>query len=83
MTKPVPWIIGIIGVVFIGMGATVLAVVQGRPTEDTPPDGYRDSFRTGAPVVLFLALVLLLGVYIPPPLDSLLDGAANLLGGQR
>jgi hydrogenase-4 component F len=73
----------LLGVVFIGMGATVLSVVQGRPAEDAPPDGFRDSFRTGAPIVLFLALVLLLGVYVPPPLESLLHDAAGLLGGPR
>ena len=69
----------LLGIVFIGMGATVLTVVQGRTPEDTPWNGYRDTFRTGAPVVLFLALVLLLGVYVPPPLESLLRDAAALL----
>jgi hydrogenase-4 component F len=73
----------LLGIVFVGMGATVLTVVQGRPAEDAPPNGFRDSFRTGAPIVLFLALVLLLGVYVPPPLERLLDDAATLLGGSR
>jgi hydrogenase-4 component F len=73
----------LLGVVFIGMGATVLAVVQGKPPEETPANGFHDSFRTGAPVVLFLALVLLLGVYVPAPLQDLLHNAAALLGGQR
>jgi hydrogenase-4 component F len=73
----------LLGVVFIGMGATVLSVVQGEPAEGTPPNGYRDTFRTGAPIVLFLALVLLLGLYVPAPLASLLHDAADLLGGQR
>src|SRR5205823_4229102 len=73
----------LLGVVFIGMGATVLSVVQGRPDDDAPANGYQDSFRTGAPVVLFLALVLLLGVYVPPPLESLLRDAATLVEGRR
>jgi hydrogenase-4 component F len=73
----------LLGIVFIGMGATVLAVVQGRPAAETPATGFRDGFRTGAPVVLFLALVLLLGLYVPAPLESLLNDAASLLGGRR
>ena len=66
----------LLGLVFIGMGATVLTVVQGRPPDDTPVNGYRDTFRTGAPIVLFLALVLLLGLYVPPTLEVLLREAA-------
>lgn len=66
-------------IVFIGMGVTVLAVVQGKPKDSTPETGFRDSFSTGAPIVLFLTLVLLLGVYIPPPLETLLRDAARLL----
>jgi len=66
-------------VVFIGMGATVLAVVQGKPADNTPVTGYRDTLSTGAPIALFLSLVLLLGVYIPPPLEALLRDAQALL----
>jgi hydrogenase-4 component F len=68
---------------FIGMGATVLAVVQGEPAPAATENGYRDTIRTGAPIVLFMALVLLLGVYIPPPLDSLLHDAQAFLEGTR
>jgi hydrogenase-4 component F len=66
-------------VVFIGMGGTVLAVVQGQAPPQSAANGFRDSFSTGAPVLLFMALVLLLGVWIPPPLESLLRDAATLL----
>jgi hydrogenase-4 component F len=73
----------LLGVVFVGMGVTVLAVVQGNPLEETPASGFHDSLSTGAPIVLFLALVLLLGVYIPPPLETLLRDAQALLEGRR
>jgi hydrogenase-4 component F len=73
----------LLAIVFVGMGATVLTVVQGEPAEDIPPNGFRDSLRTGGPIVLFLALVLLLGVYVPASLQSLLGEAASLLGGER
>jgi hydrogenase-4 component F len=73
----------LLGIVFIGMGATVLAVVQGNAPEQTQPNGFRDSISTGVPILLFMALVLLLGLYVPPPLDSLLREAAALLEGKR
>jgi hydrogenase-4 component F len=63
-------------VVFIGMGGTVLAVLQG---ESDRPAAAGDSIGTGAPILLFMALVLLLGLYIPPPLERLLRDAAALL----
>jgi hydrogenase-4 component F len=66
----------LLGVVFIGMGATVLAVVQGKPPASQGGDRFHDSLSTGGPVLLFMALVLLLGLYVPPPLESLLREAA-------
>ena len=69
--------------VFIGMGVTVLAVVQGPAPEQKQPNGFRDSVSTCAPILLFMSLVLLLGLYVPPPLDSLLREAAAFLEVQR
>ena len=66
-------------VAFIGMGMTVLGAVQGVPQENAAGSAYRDSIGTGGPVLLCMALVLLLGVYIPPPLSSLLHDAARFL----
>jgi hydrogenase-4 component F len=71
----------ILGIVFVGMGATVLAVVQGNAPEQKQPNGFRDSIATGVPILLFMALVLLLGLYIPPPLEFLLREAAAFLEG--
>jgi len=69
-------------VVFIGMGQTVLKVVQGRVPVELPPNPYRDSWHTTAPVVALMALVLLLGVSIPVPLRGLLDDAVRFLGSR-
>jgi hydrogenase-4 component F len=69
-------------IVFIGMGATVLSVVQGKPPEDLAPTTYRDGVSTGLPILLFMALVLFLGLYVPRPLEDLLGEAARNLGGQ-
>lgn len=69
----------LLGIVFIGMGSTVLAVVQGNAPERKHENGFRDSVGTGLPILLLMALVLLLGLYIPPPLESLLREAAEFL----
>lgn len=73
----------LLAIVFIGMGATVLAVVQGHAPERKEPHGFHDGVSTGAPILLFMALVLLLGLYVPPPLESLLRDAARFLEGKR
>jgi hydrogenase-4 component F len=69
----------LLAVAFVGMGSTVLAVVQGTPPPEASKTPYRDGLRTGLPIVVLMALVLLLGLYIPAPLDALLrDAAASL-----
>jgi hydrogenase-4 component F len=73
----------LLGMVFIGMGVTVLGVVQGAPPAQIPVNGFRDNLSTGGPIVLFMALVLLLGLYVPPQLESLLRDAAAFLEVKR
>ncbi|HUE16029.1 MAG TPA: proton-conducting transporter membrane subunit, partial [Planctomycetaceae bacterium] len=73
----------LLGVIFIGMGATILTVVQGKAPEDKKTNAFRDSFGTAAPIILFLAIVLLLGLYIPPPVESLLRDAAAFLEAKQ
>ncbi|MBI3828156.1 MAG: hydrogenase [Planctomycetes bacterium] len=68
-----------LNVVFIGMGATVLAVVQGEPPEKQDAHAFKDRMSTGVPILLFLGLVLMLGLYIPPALEALLREAAAFL----
>lgn len=65
--------------VFIGMGGTVLAVVQGQPGPAADRTAFRDTVQTILPIALLMALVLLLGVYLPPPLAALLQDAAAYL----
>jgi hydrogenase-4 component F len=68
-----------LAVVFFGMGATVLRIVQGEPSAAVRDRPYHEHFLTVAPVAAFLALVLVLGVYVPPPLTALLHDAAAFL----
>lgn len=73
----------LLAIVFIGMGSTVLGVVQGTAPQPQKSDAFHDSIGTGLPILLFMALVLLLGLYVPPPLESLLREAAAFLEAQR
>jgi len=68
-----------LAVVFIGMGATVLRVVQGEPSAAAKARLYREHALTVGPAVAFLVLVVLMGVYIPPPVSALLRDAASFL----
>jgi hydrogenase-4 component F len=65
--------------VFAGMGRTALAVAQGRPPTEAAASSYRDGFLTTAPALILLALVLLLGLWIPVPLESLMRDAASFM----
>ena len=69
----------LLAVVFIGMGGTVLAVIQGEEPEGIPDSGYRDSLLMAGPPLLLLLLVLILGVYLPGGLRAFLQHAASLV----
>jgi hydrogenase-4 component F len=75
--------LGLLFLVFVGMAATVLAVVEGEAPSDVRPEVYRDGILTVAPAIACLALVLLLGVWVPPPVTGLLASAASFLDGGR
>jgi hydrogenase-4 component F len=71
----------LLAVVFLGMGGAVLAVVQGEPPPDAP-DGFHDRFGTVAPIALLMAIVVLLGVYLPAPVYTLVTNAAAFVDGK-
>jgi hydrogenase-4 component F len=73
--------LGLLAVIFIGMGSTVLAVVQGVPPEDQAGSSFRDSASKTIPIIVALALVLVMGIWIPAPVSALLHEAARFLGG--
>jgi hydrogenase-4 component F len=64
-------------VVFVGMGSTVLAVVQGEPHGERTE--FRDSLGTVLPILALMSLVLLLGVWVPPGLEAAVQEAARFL----
>jgi len=61
-----------LALVFLGMSATILSVVQGKPEGGQPPAVRGEGLLTILPALVALALVLLLGIYLPPPLELLL-----------
>lgn len=63
-------------VVFVGMGSTVLAVVQGKPRDDVPETGFHDTPGTVGPALALLLAVIVLGVWVPPGLREALEEAA-------
>jgi hydrogenase-4 component F len=71
----------LLAVIFIGMGSTVLAVVQGVPPEDAEGRSFRESAFKTVPIIASLALVVMMGVWIPEWVSTLLHAAARLLGG--
>ena len=59
-------------IIFVGMSATVLSIVQGEPSEKAMSSKHKEGFATVAPIMAFLGLVLILGVYVPPSLSAAL-----------
>jgi hydrogenase-4 component F len=71
----------LLAIIFIGMGSTVLAVVQGTPPEDSEGRSFRESVFKTAPILVSLLLVLMMGTWIPKPLIDLIHEAVRMLGG--
>lgn len=78
-----PWIalvvVLLLAVIFVGMAAVVLEVVY-APAEQPAPVVRESMLLVGGPVLLLIA-VLVLGLYVPPPLHRLLVAAAQSFGG--
>jgi hydrogenase-4 component F len=71
-----------LAVIFVGMGATVLGLVQGAPPEGMEHPAMGDSPLTAGPPLALLAVVLLLGLWAPSPLRAVLGDAAAMAGGR-
>jgi hydrogenase-4 component F len=72
--------LGCLVAAFCGMASAVLKMAQGvEPWEPSRPR--REALLAVAPPLALAAVALLLGVYLPPDLERLLEGASQLLGG--
>jgi len=72
-----------LAVIFIGMASTILPMMMGNaPPENAAAVGYRDRFLTVAPPLALVAVILVLGIWLPEPFRRLLDDAVRLLEAQ-
>ncbi len=67
--------------VFVGMGATVLRVVQGDPAGYREEPGMGDCWLTAGPPLALLAATLALGLHLPAPLRAVFQAAAAQVSG--
>jgi hydrogenase-4 component F len=72
----------LLGLIFIGMSSTVLPMVQGVPSPKRARTAYRDTVGTTTPLIGALVLALVLGCWLPRPMDRLLTKAADLVEGR-
>lgn len=68
-------------IVFVGMGATVLPLVQGEPSPRRQSTGFTDRGMLVIPIAVCLVLLLLFGVFLPPPMEAALRLAARFVEG--
>lgn len=72
--------LGLLVVIFIGMGGTVLPVAMGPHMEEADePSEYKETALTVASPLILLAAVLCLGIYLPEPLKVMFTEAARLV----
>ena len=70
--------VALLAVAFLGMAGVVLPMLQGEPNR---PRFGRERLLAVAPPLVLAAVVLLLGLWVPEALRSLLASVAVLLGG--
>ncbi|HEX9107036.1 MAG TPA: proton-conducting transporter membrane subunit, partial [Longimicrobiales bacterium] len=68
--------------VFAGMSSIVLRMAQGQPSDDELRATEPERWWAVAPPLALAAGVLLLGLWIPGPLEQLLRAAAATIGGR-
>ena len=74
-------LLGFLAIVFVGMGTTVLAVVQGDPGDAPRLRLSWENWLMAAPPLLLMLVVLALGLFLPQGLKDLFGAAAALVGG--
>lgn len=71
--------LALLAIIFIGISAIALRMTQGRNAKPVSIDAERTLSIVPPAILLFGTLIL--GIYVPPQLSSLLHNIANLLGG--
>ncbi len=66
-------------IIFIGMGSTVLPVTLGPSYEETDSPYFKETVWTTISPILLLLIILILGIYLPEPLQNMFKQAAALV----
>jgi hydrogenase-4 component F len=81
-----PWLgalyLCLLGGIFLAMSDTVIKVVFGTPDPRRMRTPYADTPATTVPLVAALGLALILGLWLPQPLDTMLQRASTWVEGQ-
>jgi hydrogenase-4 component F len=79
-----PWIaatfLALLAVIFVGMAGVILEMAQGVPGPGVTGPARREPASAVVPALVLATGVLVIGVYVPPPLRSALERAARALG---
>jgi len=75
--------LGLLLVVFMGMGVTGLRVVQGEAGPSSSPSRFRDGVLNTLPGLVLLAMSFGMGVAMPDAIQSMVREAADYVGGRR
>jgi hydrogenase-4 component F len=75
--------LGLLLVVFMGMGVTVLGVVQGEAGPSSSPSRFQDGILNTLPALVLLAMSFGMGVAMPDAIQSMVREAADYVGGRR
>ncbi len=67
--------------IFIGMADIVLKMLQGHGSKQVSDPDVKEGMSMILPIVLLIGIVLMLGFYIPPILNDMLQKGVGLLGG--
>ena len=73
--------LALLALIFIGMAGVVLRMAQGMPFSEMKTSVSSEAVLAVVPPALLSAAVLVLGVYIPPFINTVLHDAAQTLGG--
>jgi hydrogenase-4 component F len=70
-----------LALIFIGVADIILKMIQGVPVNQPATAPAKESLSMIMPILFLIVIVLILGFYIPPFLDNMLQKASGLLGG--
>lgn len=67
-------------IIFVATGRTIFPMLWGQPEQHRPP--VREPWVTALPKLGFVLALVLLGVYVPAPVNELLIRVAQSIGGE-